>query len=186
MAVRFVPNWKAPCPDKIQGLWIKSLDVKKNITRIIKRWMREGVEEKMKEGRTQLLFKGGDPNDAKNWRPITCINIILKVFTSIMRRKVERSLMRRGWMERNQLGWMKESLASKEGLVMTSMISNISKKKRLTELDCDVAKADDSINHEWMLVVMQQAGIEMRIIKAVADMGEKWKIHMVCGRKKSG
>ena len=91
--------------------------------------------------------------------------------------KIERSLMRSGWMERNQLGCVKGSLASKEGLVMASIISNITKKRRRqTELCCDVAKAHDSINHEWMLLVMQQAGVEMRIIQVVADMAEKWRI----------
>ena len=85
--------------------------------------------------------------------------------------------MRSGWMERKQLGCVKGSLASKEGLLMASTISNITKKRRrLTELCCDVAKAHDSINHEWMLLVMQQAGVEMRIIQVVSDMAEKWRI----------
>ena len=85
--------------------------------------------------------------------------------------------MRSEWMERNQLGCVKGSLASKEGLLMASMVSNITKKRRRqTELCCDVAKAYDSINHEWMLLVMQQAGVEMRIIQVVSDMAEKWRI----------
>ena len=32
-AVKFVPNWKAPEQDKIQGFWIKHLEVKKILTR---------------------------------------------------------------------------------------------------------------------------------------------------------
>ena len=56
---------------------------------------------------------------------------------------------------------------------MTSTINNIVKKKRkkLTELYDDVEKVYDSINHEWMLLVMKQVGIETRIILTVMDNG---------------
>ena len=56
-AVKFVPNWKAPGPDKIQGFWIKYLELKKILTRHFNRWLRDGVEERMLEGRTSCCSK---------------------------------------------------------------------------------------------------------------------------------
>ena len=46
----------------------------------------------MLTGRTILIHKGGDSKKAEIYRPLTCLNVIMKIFTSIIKRKIEEQL----------------------------------------------------------------------------------------------
>ena len=42
------------------------------------------MKQEMVEGRTVLIYKKGDENLPKNYRPITCLSVITKLITSIV------------------------------------------------------------------------------------------------------
>ena len=59
----------------------------------------------------------GDRNDVTNYRPISCTNVIMKVFTSILKEKIHRRLNMNNEsfkISSNQLGCKLQSLAAKE------------------------------------------------------------------------
>ena len=39
-----------------------------------------------------LLYKNGDKKDPKNYRPISCTNVIYKIYTSIIQNKIKKEL----------------------------------------------------------------------------------------------
>ena len=45
---------------------------------------RKFIQRKIKTGITKLIHKGGDEFDIKNYRPITLINVDLKIFSKII------------------------------------------------------------------------------------------------------
>ena len=84
------------------------------------------------------IDKGGDTNDPKNYRPITCLNLILKIFTSILKRRIEITLKSNDDDKRislNQLGCKQYSYASKEGLLQNTLLQAMLN-KRMNWLKC--------------------------------------------------
>ena len=64
-----------------------------------------------------LIYKGNDSENPKNYRPITCLSVILKLFTTIIKNKIELSMKSNPiqlQLSENQLGCKKYSYASKE------------------------------------------------------------------------
>ncbi|BFU26559.1 hypothetical protein, conserved [Entamoeba histolytica] len=95
-AIKFIANWKAPGVDKIQGFWIKYLEQpKKYLLKLFNEWLNNPNEipPHFIQGRTILIYKKGDKLDPQNYKPITCLNCLLKVYTSILKMKIESQLM---------------------------------------------------------------------------------------------
>ena len=80
-------NWKAPGPDGLQGYWIKnSTTVKQRIAEQLDHCLQQRcVPSYMTFGRTVLIVKDKDSGPvATNFRPITCLPFIWKLFTGIL------------------------------------------------------------------------------------------------------
>ena len=45
------------------------------------------------QGRTILIYKKGDKLYKQNYRLVTCLNCLLKVYTSLLKMKIENQLM---------------------------------------------------------------------------------------------
>ena len=50
------------------------------------------------EGRTVLIFKGGDRKDPANYRPITCLPTITKMITMAIHKRMQKFLFGNGEM----------------------------------------------------------------------------------------
>ncbi len=177
-AIKGTKNWKAPGPDNIQGFWIKYLvAVKECLLETFQEWLKYPslIPDEMLKGKTTLLFKGGESTQPKNYRPITCLNIVLKVFTTIIKNKIERKLAMNPMEKQislNQLGCKKMSYAAKEGLLVSTLTQSCLNKngKRWVEMYYDVKKAYDSVNHEWLIQCLKYYEIPANIIRTIERM----------------
>jgi len=83
-----VPNWKAPGKDGVQGYWIKTLSsLHKRIAYQLNKILKgaDTLPTWMTFGRTVLCQK--DPakgSEVGNYRPITCLPIMWKLFTGMI------------------------------------------------------------------------------------------------------
>ena len=69
------------------------------------------------QGRTILIYKKGDKLDPQNYRPITCLNCLLKVYTSLLKMKIESQLMLNQiekQLSQNQIGCKKYTYYQKK------------------------------------------------------------------------
>ena len=143
-----------------------------------------GDEGRGDERKTFLLFKKGDPQHAGNYRPITCMNTITKVFTSILKRKMERRLHEEGsHLSPSQFGARPGTLASKEALLISSWHKKTlsKRKKKCIEMNSDMAKAHDRVMHRKLLETLQKKGIQKDIICVVKRMLETTSLELNCG-----
>ncbi|GAB1219093.1 hypothetical protein ENUP19_0013G0017 [Entamoeba nuttalli] len=95
-AIKFTANWKALGIDKIQGFLIKYLEQpKKYLLKLFNELLNNPNEISLHfiQGRTILIYNKGDKLDKQNYRPITYLNCLLKVYTSILKMKIENQLM---------------------------------------------------------------------------------------------
>ena len=99
--LRCTAPWKACGVDSVYSLPIKKCPpVKKTVFELVKRMVEWKVtdvwdEENnwLLEGRTVLIYKGGDRKDPANYRPITCLPTITKMVTLAIHKRMRRWLL---------------------------------------------------------------------------------------------
>ena len=136
--LRCTAPWKACGVDSIYSFPIKKCPpIKKAVFQLVKRLMEWRVIDNwddennwLLEGRTVLIYKGGDRKDPANYRPITCLPTITKMVTLAIHKRM------RGWLfgsfdssilECEQRG-VRTSQGCKEA-VIENIASNVMKKK---------------------------------------------------------
>ncbi|BFU22442.1 Reverse transcriptase (RNA-dependent DNA polymerase), putative [Entamoeba histolytica] len=122
-----------------------------------------------------------DRNDVTNYRHISCTNVIMKVFTSILKEKIHRRLNMNCEslkISNKQLGCKLQSLAAKEGIINSYMMKQQKEEKypKYDESYYDIKKAYDTVNHEWVIESLKYFNVEGVIIDIIESMMTRWKI----------
>ena len=82
-----IPNWKSPCPDLVQGFWLKNFSSLHERVRLqLKECLDSGfVPSWLTKGRTSLLQKDKSKGNVEsNYRPITCSPLMSKLLTGVI------------------------------------------------------------------------------------------------------
>ena len=114
--IKMTSNWKAPGPDKIQGYFIKYIKIiEEDIIKLFKKWYNEeNIPDEYCETNTILIYKTGDKKDPANYRPISCANILHKIYTSVLLKKIKSQLwLNNIELDKTQFGSKNNVLASK-------------------------------------------------------------------------
>ena len=110
-------------------------------------------------GRTILLFKSGNSNEPKNYSPITLLNTTYKLFTTILEKRITKSITETGLWDANQQalvptkkGCLDAHLSSE---ALTVYFRNIGQTE-CTSSYIDFKKAYDSVDHHAMREMVQR------------------------------
>lgn len=83
-SIKRLKDGKSPGPDKISA---------ETLVRLFNEWIRnEEVPDQLANSTVSLIFKKGNHLDIANYRPISLLNLIYKVFTSTIDTRIERTL----------------------------------------------------------------------------------------------
>lgn len=134
------------------------------------------IPEWMCQGITYLIYKKGNPRDAKNYRPITCLSVIYKLLTGTIANKIYQFLNENDMIPVEQRGCIRGSYGCKEALLLNKTIIEDAKKKKrnLSMAWIDYQKAYDSIPHKWIIKTMNIYRIHPNIIKLCESSMSKW------------
>ncbi|GJQ79580.1 hypothetical protein Trydic_g16424 [Trypoxylus dichotomus] len=139
-------NFSVPGPDGINSYWWKKFKATHvHLARIINMFLRDPTQipDRLCEGRTILVYKKGDTVAPQNYRPITCLNSIYKIFTSIVRELIIGDVDP-VWSETTEQRGARSGLAGvKENLLIEATICQdaILYKRNLSMAWIDMAKA---------------------------------------------
>ena len=105
--LRCTTPWKACGVDSVNAFPIKRCPpIKKAVFELVKKTVEWKLTERLDEennwlleGRTVLIYKGGDRKDPSNYRPITCLPTITKMVTLAIHKRMQKFL----------LGWVRET-----------------------------------------------------------------------------
>ena len=89
-------NWKAPGIDQVHNFWIKYLTaLHPALTRAANKIIHhpETAPTWLTTGATTLIHKSGPTNNAKNYRPITCLPTYYKTITLMITNKIYHHLI---------------------------------------------------------------------------------------------
>lgn len=116
-----------------------------------------------------LLYKKGDPSLPSNFRGITLMNAITKLFTSILATRIALWADSRGLLPETQNGFRKGRSCIDNIFVLSSCIGERLRNKHGTLLAffVDFKQAFDRINHDRLWIKLSDMGLSLKIISVL-------------------
>ena len=156
---------KAPGPDGVSAYHLKQLNPEL-IQEIFISWAEaRTIPQESNSSEIVPIFKSGDPKDPSNYRPISLINTIVKLYElTILRAMTNRNEI----ISATQYGAIRgrSSLLQYEQLI-SAIDERLSQKLDSWLLLVDFSKAFDSVNREIMLQKLAQCGVPSHMINAI-------------------
>lgn len=187
-AIRDMKNEKAPGIDGIPAEFFKFNDDPEN-SRIItdlfnlineeKKWPRE-----WETGIIHPIYKKGNPNEPKNYRGITLLPVISKVYTKILSKRLQYWLDDEKKIIKAQAGFRKGYMTMDNLLVLKTLTDKtISKKRRkLYTLFVDYRTAFDSVNREKLWQKLRKIGVSENTIEIYKSIYRNVKCTVKIGK----
>ncbi len=95
MVIKKLKRRKAPGPDEIPTDFFKEMDedTREEIRELLNKWWREeDIPEEELEARVVMIYKKGDTSKYENYRPISLLNTIYKLYAAIIQRRLAEKL----------------------------------------------------------------------------------------------
>ena len=117
------------------------------------------------------VFKGGDPDLAKNYRGITISNILSKIYSQILLNRLNKWTDKYDILCKNQFGFQKGKSTTDCIFILHSIISKVlNSKEKLYCVFIDFEKAFDKIDRITLWQKLIQANVSSKIVKSLKAM----------------
>jgi hypothetical protein len=123
--------------------------------------MEEGIFPKVLKKATVIpVFKKGEKDNMNNYRPISLLPVMSKVFEKVINTRITKVLDNKGYIDENQYGFRKNHSTEDAILKFTDEIErDISEKKHVVSVFVDVSKAFDSCDHTILINKIRKIGL---------------------------
>ena len=114
------------------------------------------------------IFKAGNRHDPQNYRGISLLNIVSKLFTSILTKRLQQWAEDNGKICREQAGFRAEYSTIDHIFTLYAMILKSvygGGRGKLYVAFIDYQKAFDSVNRTCLWIVLEKAGVSTKFIK---------------------
>jgi hypothetical protein len=161
--VKKLKNSNACGPDDIHTSLIKNnIDILCiPLTHIFNQHINAGVfPSVLKHAKVIPIHKKGNLMDVGNYRPISLLSVISKVFEKCLAIRIEKYLNNRNYLSINQYGFRKNKniVLAVTGLV-TEIMNNLNDGMKCAGIFCDLSKAFDCVDHKILLHKLEYYGI---------------------------
>lgn len=119
------------------------------------------------------IFKSGDEKNPTNYRGISLLSIISKLFTQILNKRLNAWAEKEGKISKEQAGFRKGYSTIDHIFTLTSIINNRVNSKRGGKVYAafiDYKKAFDTVNHNKLWIVLEKIGTSSKMIKMLKSM----------------
>ncbi|CAD6197312.1 unnamed protein product [Caenorhabditis auriculariae] len=177
-ALRKAKRGKAPGPDFITLEML--LAAEENAVPILASIYNECLKNErtptsMSDSIVRLLHKKGSCLDIGNYRPVALMSTIHKIFTSILRRRAERSLEEAQPIE--QTGFRPGYSTSENTLVVSEMIQKSHEYRfPLFLMFIDYKKAFDSVEFGSLWTALSEFGVHSKIVNTLKNIYDEAKV----------
>jgi hypothetical protein len=170
-AIRKLKNGKAPGLDEISSEFLKAAE---NIfvpflTKLFNELYDKGLfPESWCQSAIIPLFKKGDINNPENYRGISLLNTVSKVFTSILNRRLYTWAEEEHKISEEQAGFRKQYSTIDHIYTVISMIRkclNGNRKMKLYVVFVDYLKAFDSVDRESLWMVLNKIKTSSKMLR---------------------
>ena len=137
----------------------------------------EGIfPECFKTAKIIPIFKSGDSNSTANYKPISKLLFLSKMFDKLMCARLDSYLKSKNILYTNKFGFHKNSNTSDAIIEFLDYVySSLDKKQSTLAVYLDFSKAFDTVNHEILMSKLQHNGIRGVMLS--------WFKSYLCNRK---
>jgi len=151
--------------------------------------LQEGIFPRVLKKATVIpIYKKGDKDNMNNYRPISLLPVMSKIFEKVINEQLTGILDTRGYIDENQYGFRKKHSTEDAILKFTNEIQKeLSNKKHVVSVFVDVSKAFDSCDHSIILAKIGKTGLcgkGLNLIESyLKDREQEVWINGICGGK---
>ena len=130
--------------------------------------------DKWMDGVLIPVFKKGDTNCARNYRGITLVSCMSKLFTTILNNRIEMFCVTNDKISDAQFGFKRGHSTVDAMFILLSIIQKrLIEKQRLYVCFVDLKRCFDSINRNALWYKLYKTGIQGRLLRVIRDMYSK-------------
>ncbi|UYV69094.1 hypothetical protein LAZ67_6002408 [Cordylochernes scorpioides] len=124
------------------------------------------------------IFKSGDKNNPTNYRGIALCSNISKLFTTILRNRLNNWIEKREIILENQAGFRKNRSCTDHIILLNSLIQLSLRRKRgkLYVFFVDLTKAFDTVPHDLLWQKLHKMGISNKFVMLIKNFYQEAKI----------
>ena len=163
----------APGKDGLEYRHLRALDPNGELLAAIYRavW-KHGIPDCWRTSRTVPIFKKGDPTDFSNFRPISLLPTIYKIFSGVISSRIMAIATRLGWMSPEQKGFLPGVRGIQEHTHILHAVIEESKRKRKDMVIAwlDLSNAFGSVPHPILNSLFQSLPIPEELRKILNDI----------------
>lgn len=116
------------------------------------------------------VYKSGDRANLTNYRPISLINNLGKIFEKCLKQRLTEFLDRHNILYEKQFGFRSNKNTEDAVFEFTNLImNNLNKSKKSLAVFLDLAKAFDTVNHKTLLTRLEEAGVRGNSLKLLTN-----------------
>ena len=149
--------------DGISSVLIKLIntDIFSSITVIINQTLTSGIfPDKLKMAKVTLIFKKGNTKLICNYRPISVLPVISKVFETVLQEQLTEYFITNNLFASQQYGFRKNSSTELAALeLIDKLLNQMNNHKIPTNFYIDLSKAFDSLQHDILLEKLAHYGL---------------------------
>ena len=171
-AIKSMANNKSSGIDNCTAEVLKCLD-EENLSEIAtiltKYWNLEKVPEEMTKARVVSLYKKGNPRMQSNYRPISLLNAIYKIYAKIIKSRIATIID--GFITKTQYGFRK-SRSTAQAIHVVRRIADYAEMggTDMNMLLLDLEKAFDRVFHQKLLESLRRLRIPEKIVKVIESL----------------
>ena len=140
-------------------------------------------------GRTVLIPKAGSTGSPDQYRPITCLNTMYKLFTSVLTRILMHHVSSKNLLPEEQKALRSKTRSYLDALVIDAAVAQESKtyRRNLSVAWIGYKKAYDMVPHQWLHAARKSIRAPKQVRRTVRRLATKWEtsitLKTVCGNK---
>jgi hypothetical protein len=178
--IKDLPDWKAAGPCKIFNFFIKNLtethpSIVKVLTLLIQQ--PEKCPDWFFTGNTFLVPKKPVTKTVSDFRPITCMSNLYKLLTKVLTEELTNYVEATNILSINQMGTIRKAQGAKEQALFNRAI-NAQHSNELFTAWIDVQKAFDSVDHAFLIALLEKLQIPTKPKAFILKAMEKWKLDL--------
>lgn len=190
--LKCIPNKLSKGTDGLTSVFLKNnaLSLVQPLTWLFNLSINEGVfPEHLKEAIVVPLFKQGDPTNLSNYRPISLLSSVSKLFEKIIHGRLISFWLKYKVFSEKQFGFL--PLRSTEMAIFTQIkeiVQGIEKGDFVASIYFDIMKAFDAVQHDLLLRKLEALGIRGKFLEwfgtYLKNRKQRVKINNVLGEIK--
>lgn len=138
-----------------------SSSIIKPLTQLINGSLLSGVfPDRLKIARITPIFKSGNKTNPSNYRPISSLPFLSKIFETCFKNRLLSFLEKNEIITQSQYGFLRGKNTSDALIDLTEFIyKNLNEKKHSLSVLVDLRKAFDTVNHKILLGKLERCGV---------------------------